>query len=103
MIVSVPSVDLMGNLSLPNNKLIDAIANQLTKYARAQTRLTIQILVDEKYFDDGNTKKNPSFFFTEEVQTHTTPRRSFFIFLFVITTCDTANYQQEVVTGNNNY
>tara|TARA_B110001450_G_scaffold245343_1_gene258288 strand:- start:134 stop:349 length:216 start_codon:yes stop_codon:yes gene_type:complete len=61
MIVSVPSVDLMGNLSLPNNKLIDAIANQLTKYARAQTRLTIQILVDEKNSDDGNTKKNPSY------------------------------------------
>ena len=51
----------MGNLSLPNKKLIDAIANQLTKYARAQTRLTIQILVDEKISDDGNTKKNPSY------------------------------------------
>ena len=42
MIVSVPSVDLMGNLSLPNNKLIDAIANQLTKLNMQELKQDLQ-------------------------------------------------------------
>ena len=49
----------MSNLSLPD-QLIDDIANQSTKHAQGWTRLPIKILVDDKYLDDGNKKKNPS-------------------------------------------
>ena len=50
----------MSNLSLPD-QLIDDIANQSTKHAQGWTRLPIKILVDEKYLDDGNKKKNRDF------------------------------------------
>ena len=54
-----PSVDLMCKLSLPN-KLIDTIANRSTKYAKARTRLPIEIPVDENQ-PNGELKKNPSY------------------------------------------
>ena len=44
---SIPSVDLMCELNLPN-KLINAIARRLTEYAQGRTQLPIEIPVDEK-------------------------------------------------------